>query len=130
MAISQTKRQSDLEKRLQILRRQVYGKDPEIFRTKPDSVRKTQTAGGRLRRSRESENQINQRIRNADTLTLRYSGSLREASTPKSSESFRNDTSYLYHDLLKILIFSSLAIAIQVTLFILLQNHILKLNFF
>lgn len=32
MAIQQTKRQSDLEKRLQLLRHQVYGKDSEELR--------------------------------------------------------------------------------------------------
>ncbi len=38
MAIQQTKRQSDLEKRLQLLRRQVYGKNPD----RSDEIRKSE----------------------------------------------------------------------------------------
>lgn len=81
MAIQQTKRQSDLEKRLQLLRKQVYGN--EKFRV---------------------ENKV----------------------TVNSS----NDLTYLGQDLLKILILSSAAIAIQFVLFILLKTNILKLNLF
>lgn len=108
MAIQQTKRQSDLEKRLQLLRRQVYGKGPEYS----EDLRKP-------------ENQINRKTRgsdNSDTLTLRYSGA------PSSSESFRTDITYLHQDLLKILIFSSLAIGAQVILSFLLKNHILRIS--
>ncbi|OGE64980.1 hypothetical protein A3I48_00990 [Candidatus Daviesbacteria bacterium RIFCSPLOWO2_02_FULL_36_7] len=81
MAIQQTKRQSDLEKRLQLLRKQVYGN--EKFRV-------------------ESKGTVNS----------------------------SNDLTYLGQDLLKILIFSSAAIGIQLVLFILLKNNILKLNLF
>lgn len=101
MAIHETKRQSDLEKRLQLLRRQVYG--------------------------RRSEYQINRKageLDNSDTLTLRSPGTL------SSSESFRTDLTYLHQDLLKIMTFSSLAIGIQIILFFLLKNHILNVKFF
>lgn len=96
MSIHQTKRQSDLEKRLQILRRQVYGKSPD----KPDKIR------------------LDQRI-----------------SKPESQKSDMpihrtTDLTYLNQDLLKILIFSSLAIGAQIVLFILSQNHIINLKFF
>lgn len=88
MAIQQTKRQSDLEKRLQLLRKQVYG-------NKKFSVQ-------------SSEFKVENKI------------------TVNSS----NDLTYLGQDLLKILIFSSAAIAIQLVLFILLKTNILKLNLF
>lgn len=94
MAIHQIQRQTDLEKRLQLLRRQIYGKNPD----RSDEIR-------------TSEN--------------------RSSDTPISSaKPMLVDTTYLHHDLRKILTFSSVAIGIQVILFILLQNHILRINFF
>ena len=81
MAIQQTKRQSDLEKRLQILRKQVYGKN---------------------------EFKVQNNI------------------TTNSS----SDLTYLGQDLLKSLLFSSAAIGIQLVLFTLIKNNILKLNLF
>lgn len=87
MAIQQTKRQSDLEKRLQLLRRQVVG-------------------------GQESK---------VKSLELRIKD--------KITTSYTSDFTYLRQDLMKILIFSSIAIGTQIILFIL-QNHILKLNFF
>ncbi len=94
MAIQQTKRQSDLEKRLQILRRQIYGKSPEELKI----------------------TQVNQKTNNTQI-----------PSNPQSSESSRFDLAYLYKDLTKILVFSTLAIGGQIILFFLLQNHILKI---
>lgn len=93
MAILQTKRQSDLEKRLKLLRQQVYGRGPEN----------------------------SERLRKPDRS---------ETGTPISSESFRTDISYLYHDLSKIGIFATLAIGAQIILFILMKNHIVDLNKF
>lgn len=104
MSIQQTKRQSDLEKRLQILRRQVYGRAED----KKRDVRNAKV-----------EKEIGSESRK---IPLQH---------PTSNfESFRTDISYLHQDLLKILLFSSLAIGIQVILFILSKNHILNLNFF
>ncbi len=81
MANFRSKKQSDLEKRLKLLRQQVYGKieTPEIS---------------------------------------------------KSTHSASADITYLSPDLIKILTLSSLAIGIQVILFLLVRNHILNLNFF
>jgi len=70
MAIQQQKKQSDIEKRLELLRKQVYGK--KEF-------------------------------------------SVKSAVTTNSS----SDLTYLHKDLLKILVFSSLAIGIQLILFFL-----------
>lgn len=101
MAIQQTKKQSDLEKRLQLLRRQVYGKN--------------QTPEPALKKDR------------SDTLIYRPTDTPTQRSTDILTSS---DLSYLRQDLLKIATFSTLAIGAQITLFFLLQNHILKLNFF
>jgi len=95
MSIQQTKRQSELEKRLQILRRQVYGK--------PASQNTNKSTGS------------------ANTLIHRYTD------TPIHQP---DDLAYLRQDLWKIAIFSSIAIGGQFLLFFLLNNHILKLNFF
>lgn len=97
MAIQQTKKQSDLEKRLQLLRRQVYGKGSE---------------------SQYISKSVNQRVKESDVLTHRPTDTL-----------ILSDLTYLRHDLLKILIFSSFAIGAQVILFFLLKNNILKINF-
>lgn len=82
MAIQQSYKQSDLEKRLKLLRSQVYGKSEA------------------------------------------------KQLSSKTSTPLKSDTVYLYQDLLKIGLFSSAAIGIQIVLFFLIQNHILKLNFF
>ncbi len=95
MAIHQTKKQTDLEKRLRLLRQQVYGQNTS-----------------------RSEDQ-----------TFRYPDTLAKSGTPKSSESFRSDITYLRQDLFKILTLSTLAIGIQLALFFLSENHILNLVF-
>lgn len=98
MAIQQTKKQSDLEKRLRLLRQQVYGKDQ------------------------------------SSTISYQSSDKKQERSDDRrlTTESYfaTSDVSYLYQDLLKILILSSLAIGAQVIIFILSKNHILNINFF
>lgn len=85
MAIHEQKKQSDIEKRLQLLRRQVYGK--QEFRVQKSEIR--------------------------DKITTNSS----------------DDLTYLNQDLLKILLFSSLAIGIQLILFFLMRNHIVNINF-
>lgn len=119
MAIQRTKQPSDLEKRLQLLRRQVYGKGPEG-----------------LRKLREPESQ---HIRGSDRLEFRSSDITGTPSHSVPTESgysfsgngsFRTDISFLHQDLLKILILASFAIGAQIVLFILSKNHILNLNFF
>ncbi len=110
MAIQQSKRQSDLEKRLQILRQQVYGKSP-------DKIGSDQIKSDR-----------SDKIRNSDPLIYRPTDIPihRFTDTPTNRSA---DITYLHHDLLKILLFSSLAIGTQIILFFLLQNHFLKINF-
>jgi len=73
---------TDLEKRLRLLRQQVYGKE---------IVSRGETA---------------------------------------KSTSDHTDIIYLYQDLTKIGLLATLAIGIQIILFILTKNHILNLNFF
>lgn len=80
MALLQSKKHSDLEKRLKLLRQQVYGK-----------------------------------VEGANQTQVDYSASA--------------DINYLSSDLFKILTLSSLAIGIQVILFLLVRNHILNINF-
>ncbi|MBI2085762.1 hypothetical protein HYT74_00305 [Candidatus Daviesbacteria bacterium] len=98
MAIQQTKKQSDLEKRLQLLRKQVYGNEKFRVQSSPASLREAGRAEFRV----ENKGTVNS----------------------------SNDLTYLGQDLLKILIFSSAAIGIQIVLFILLKTNILKLNLF
>ena len=104
MSIQQTKKQSDLEKRLRLLRQQVYGRVSE------DPVR--------------SEGRV---TRNSDTLIHRYTDT---SGTPNNSSSFKSDIIYLRQDLIKISILASAAFMIQVILYFYLQNNILKLNLF
>ncbi|EKD84667.1 MAG: hypothetical protein ACD_38C00176G0002 [uncultured bacterium] len=106
MAYQQTAKLSDLEKRLQILRRQVYGKNSENSERIGEPVK--------------SENQLT----GTGILTHQYSGA------PSHSESFRTDFAYLRHDLAKILILSSMAIGAQISLFFLLKNNLLNLRIF
>lgn len=95
MAIQQQKKQSDIEKRLQLLRRQVYGKN--------------QSSAVSYQLSDEKQKKSDDRL---------------------TTESYSiSDLTYLHHDLLKILLFSSLAIGIQLILFFLMRNHILNINF-
>lgn len=94
MAIQQTKRQSDLEKRLQLLRHQVYGGEESKKVSTVYRLPSTAAEDGR-----------------------------------RKLEDATSDLVYLQQDLLKILIFSSVAIGIQIILFFLLKNHILNLVF-
>ncbi len=86
MPITESRKQSDLEKRLKILRQQVYGRNTQ----------------------------------KSDKLMHSPTGKIQVSS----------DLNYLYHDLIKILTLSSIAIGIQFILFILLKNHVLNLNLF
>ena len=114
MAIIQTKKQSDLEKRLLLLRRQVYGKSPE-----------NQYVG----------KSVDQQINKSATLTHRYTDTPIHQTTDALTPS---DLTYLRQDLLKIFLLSSFAIGAQVILFyavkqfhglfFLLKNNILRIN--
>lgn len=103
MAIQQTKKQSDLEKRLKLLHRQIYGKN--------------------------SENSDNQTLRYTDTPISSDTPSHSDP-TESGSKSMQVDIAYLHQDLLKILLLAGSAIGLQIILFALLQNHVLNLNFF
>lgn len=105
MSIQQTKKQSDLEKRLRLLRQQVYGRGSDNSRVKVTS-----------------DTSIH---RPTDILTHRYTGTQISSGTPITS-----DLTYLRHDLIKIGTLATAAFGVQAILFYLLQNHILKLNIF
>ena len=88
MAITESRKQSDLEKRLKILRQQVNGRKEFRVESKIIANHKLQTAN------------------------------------------FSSDLTYLGYDLGKILILSTIAIGVQLMLFIFLKNHMLNLKFF
>ncbi len=96
MAIQQSKKQSDLEKRLQLLRRQVYGKGEKI--QNPEFKIPSQT-----------------------NITAGYQ-------LPAINSS--SDLTFLHQDLLKILLFASLAIGAETFFYLLVKNNVLTLNFF
>jgi len=102
MSIHQTKQQSDLEKRLRLLRQQVYGRSANQYISKS----------------------VSQKDSESDTPTH----SLREASRPTDTL-ILSDFTYLRHDLFKILFLSSVAIGAQIILFYLMQHNLLKFNF-
>ncbi len=102
MAIQQSKKQSDLEKRLQLLRRQVYGgnkNQPAYF---------SGTHSYQLPDNKQE------------------SGDRRPAN---DSYSAITDLTYLHRDLLKILIFASFAIGAEIILFLLVKNNVFTLVF-
>lgn len=113
MPIQQTKKQSDLEKRLRLLRQQVYGKNSEEFRS-------TQNIG-------VSEHQTASKSKR---LTYRHTDISISSGFPSRSESFQSDLTYLYQDLKKISILASVALGAQIISFILLKNHLLNLKLF
>ena len=92
MAIQQTKKQSDLEKRLKLLRTQVYGKEKLDVRSEKLDI---ETRG----------------------LKLDQTSNFQPQSLTSNIQHPISDISYLYQDLLKIGIFSSLALGIQIILF-------------
>lgn len=101
MAITESKKQSDLEKRLRLLRQQVYGKSSDEPKSSPNEKVSTYQM---------NNNQL--------------------SSIPSNhTESFKSDITYLHQDLFKVLTLSSVAIGIQLILFFLLRNHILNLKF-
>ena len=109
MAIHQTQKQSDLEKRLKLLRQQVYGKE-----------NRQSSAISPLRR--EASYQLSDKTKKSDG---RYQPKVSGLTTNSYSE-----ITYLRGDLTKIALFASLAFGFQIILFYLLQNHILKINLF
>lgn len=106
MAIHQTKQQTDIEKRLKILRQQIYGKSSE-----------------------HSENSDDLKARKSESQAFRYTDTLSLSDALSPSESFRTDVVSLHQDLLKISILAGSALGIQLILFFLIQNHLLSLNF-
>ena len=92
MAITESKKQSDLERRLKLLRQQVYGKMERSESPKPQHI-KTSI-------QRPGENLVS------------------------------SDITFLYQDLSKIGILATIAVGIQIVLFLLIRNHILNINFF
>jgi len=92
MAITESKKQSDLEKRLKILRQQVYGKENK--QSSPSGTHSYQLSDKKQKKSDDSS------------------------------------ITYLHHDLFKILTLSSIAIGMQLILFIFTRNHILNIKFF
>lgn len=108
----------DIEKRLKLLRQQVYGKSEDKREVR--NVRVEKEVGG--------ENQKNQVIpfqyHTSHPSTMLGTGIPHRTSI--HSASIHSDTIYLRHDLLKITSFAALAFAVQIFLFFLLRN-ILKL---
>ncbi|MDD5415609.1 MAG: hypothetical protein PHE48_01235 [Candidatus Daviesbacteria bacterium] len=104
MTIQQSKKQSDLEKRLQLLRRQVYGRElvasSKHYVVREEEIQKT-------------------------THTTNYHPPVGGPTTNSST-----DLTYLHQDLLKILLFASCTIGAEVILFLLVKNNVLTLNFF
>ncbi|OGE37207.1 hypothetical protein A3B45_05310 [Candidatus Daviesbacteria bacterium RIFCSPLOWO2_01_FULL_39_12] len=103
MAIQQTKKQSDIEKRLKLLRQSL------------DTTRDKQVYG-RSEEKLDTAKSVNQNIQ------LQYPKST-------SSVSIQSDITYFRHDLLKITSFATIAFGIQIVLYFLLRNNIIKLPF-
>ncbi len=93
------------QKRRETLRRQLYGKEVST-----PKVSRSQTTNA-----------------NNDTNESKTFSMIDYSTSTTHSELLT--TNYLSRDLTKILIFSSLAIATQISLFLLLQNHLVKLPF-
>lgn len=88
MAIEETYKRSEIEKRLKLLRNQVYGKS---------------------------------RYQVSKTLEQGNSG------TSKTTSSISGEISYVYKDLMKVLIYSTIAIGVQIVLYIAIQQNVVKL---
>lgn len=109
MPIQQTKKDSDLEKRLKILRQQVYGKEKRW----------------------EMRNEKVEKEVGSEKSHLTPQSPISHIPHPISTaEPFRTDVTYLNQDLLKIFILATFALGAQIILFYLVQNNILNLNLF
>ena len=97
MTIQQSKKQSDLEKRLQLLRKQVYGKS-----NRPSAIS--------YQLSDNTQNKSDDRRLTTDSYSV-------------------SDITYLHQDLLKILIFASCAIGVEIILSLLAKNNVFGLVF-
>lgn len=101
MAIQERKKETDLEKRLKVLNRQLYGRQEEA------------------------------KAPTQETLSQKPSYSLSENSLPlnshKNLSAKESEVLYLRQDLLKIFILSSLAIAAQFSLYLALTKQLVKL---
>ncbi|MBI2020357.1 hypothetical protein HYS94_02955 [Candidatus Daviesbacteria bacterium] len=109
MAIQQTKKQSDLEKRLRLLRLQVYG-----------TGKKWEVRNEKMEKEMGSE-KSNFSSQNLTSHVLHPTS---------NSQSFRTDITYLRQDLTKITMLAALAFGAQIILFFLMQNNLLKINIF
>lgn len=105
MSIQQTKKLSDLEKRLKLLRQQMYGKEN--------------------RELSAISYQLSDKNKRSEHRYQPKADGLKTESYPANS-----DITYLYQDLSKIGILAFFTIGVQIILFILTKNHILNLNFF
>src|SRR5438093_32426 len=112
MAVHRTKKQSDLEKRFKHLEFQLYGKSSDGS----DKIRSNQ-------KTSDSVNQKTHSLISTDRLTHRSTDIQISSGSPKT------DVTYLRHDLTKILVFSSVAVGVQVLLYLGLVNHLLKIPF-
>lgn len=101
------------QKRLESLRRQLYGKSPE------DKKQKVRTA-------HSSITQAETAIYNKEVTPATKS----PISANLTRESSNQTAFYLKKDLTKILILSAIALALQTLLYFSLQNHLMNLKFF
>ena len=97
MSVQRNFKQSDMEKRLAMLSRQLYGKKGNAQKTQKYSV--------------------SQNVSGSEIQTLKTTENLIVSGSPGNSESFRTDVTFLKHDLSKILILSTIAITAQFLLY-------------
>lgn len=117
MSIIQTRKQSDIEKRLKLLRQQVYGKGSEY------RIQKTEDSNQNPTKSEQNLTSSEQKTEEKENL----SSVIRNQSSVLSPLS--SDITYLHYDLIKITSFAAIAFAAQFILFYMLTNNILKLPF-
>jgi hypothetical protein len=101
MPVHESHKQSDLEKRLQILRQSLNVAEP------------------RSKKNQSKEATTNMYQLNKDSSTI-----------VSSSKAYLSDSLYLKQDLIKIIIFTLIAFATQAGLFFALQNNLLKIPSF
>ncbi len=110
MAIHQTKQQSDLEKRLKLLRQQVYGSRESVASSKYHPNTHT----------------TNYQVREASQLPALRLSSTQTRGEPTTN--LPNDVTYLRADLMKISILAGTALGLQIILYFLIKNNLLNIN--
>lgn len=108
MPIQQIKKQSDIEKRLKLLRQQVYGRSSE----NPVKVREKVDDVGKEMIHPPHQYSISQ-----------------VSSTPSNPQLLKSDVAFLRQDLFKITSFAIVSFGVQIVLYFLLTNNIVKLPF-